>query len=114
MPGTSCDGSQAGADVSHRRTKRCDADDTEAARADQFAPNSRALDTREHDAAWYYEQPCRGGRRHFTGNVFYVGGSEGQRLRTELAAIVGDLLRWTCQQQAASNHPGDTEHDQAA
>lgn len=114
MPGTSRDESQLGADLSDRGTTRRDADNPTSAEVVPHAQPPRAPGTADGDATWCYEQSYRGGgRRHFTGDVSYVGGAEGQRLRAELAAVVADLLRWARQHQAAPN-PGDTDHGRAA
>ncbi|WP_190816982.1 hypothetical protein [Saccharopolyspora pogona] len=44
---------------------------------------------------WQHDQKrTRGDDRHFTGHVTRVGGSEGEKLRGELADAIGDLLRW--------------------
>lgn len=34
----------------------------------------------------------------FTGQVEYVGGAEGERMRTQLAAVLRDLLEWAAEQ----------------
>jgi hypothetical protein len=50
----------------------------------------------------------RGRVRHFTGRVTYLGGAEGERLCGELAAVIGDLLRWAViAQHAAEDVPDE-------
>jgi hypothetical protein len=48
---------------------------------------------------WQYDQPRkRGNNRCYTGHVDRIGGTEGDRLRGDLAAIISDLLDWAKQQ----------------
>ncbi|MFC9250981.1 hypothetical protein [Amycolatopsis thailandensis] len=63
--------------------------------------------------AWYLDQPFRGGRRRFVGEVTYVGGAEGQRVRREIASALASLLSWA-RQQATASGTSDTEDNQAA
>lgn len=54
-----------------------------------------------HQQVWWYDQPAntkRGKHRRYTGYVKRVGGTEGERIRRELAAIIYDLLDWAKQQ----------------
>jgi len=78
-----------------------------------FSRRNTGTDAAGGDQAWSYEQRFRGGRRHFTGEVTYIGGAEGERIRGELAAAIADLLRWA-RQQARPEQTITTEQDQAA
>ncbi|MGP4018813.1 hypothetical protein [Saccharopolyspora sp. 5N708] len=57
---------------------------------------------------WQYDpKRTRGNARHFTGHVTRVGGAEGQRLRGELADVIGDLLRWARTQHHGEDRDAD-------
>jgi hypothetical protein len=54
------------------------------------------------DAEWWYEQAAKGKRgthRRYTGHIQRIGGSAGEKVRADLAAIIRDLLEWAKQQQ---------------
>lgn len=56
------------------------------------------------DPEWCYDQPAKGNRgkhRRFRGVVKRIGGTEGDRIRRELAATIYELLVWAKQQQHA-------------
>ncbi|WP_275294603.1 hypothetical protein [Amycolatopsis sp. La24] len=61
--------------------------------------------------SWWYEQPFRGGRRRYTGNVTFIRGAEGSRLHAELAAVLAELLQWAQQLPASRS---TNENDKAA
>lgn len=79
--------------------------------------HGEADDSPLHDspeqALWRYDQPVRGGERHYAGYVTYLGGEEGERRRAELAAVLGELLRWAASPQEPHD-PRDHEQDRAA
>ena len=65
---------------------------------------------------WCYDQPAktkRGKHRRYHGLVKRVGGSEGERIRRELAATIYELLVWAKQQQQ-SNSEMDSREEGAA
>lgn len=61
---------------------------------------------------WRYEQPFRGGRRCYTGNVTFIVGAEGLRLRAELADVLAELLQWA--QQLPASRSINENDDKAA
>lgn len=68
----------------------------------------------QHQQVWWYDQPAQGRRgkhRRYTGYVKRVGGSEGERIRRELAAIIYDLLLWAKQQTETSHGEPDSGED---
>lgn len=49
---------------------------------------------------WSYRQHRRGNAdRQYVGRVIRIGGVEGERLRSNLAATIADLLVWATEQQ---------------
>ena len=63
-----------------------------------------------NNAEWWYDQRGKGKRgkdRRYTGHIHRIGGSAGEKIRADLAAIIRDLLEWAKQQQ-------DEQHDVAA
>lgn len=61
---------------------------------------------------WYDQKRKRGGDRRYSGHVNHVHGAEGERLRGEFAAVIGDLLEWAAQQvqnQSDSIADGEAE-----
>jgi hypothetical protein len=51
--------------------------------------------------AWWYDQHAKRGKhkhRRYIGHIKRVGGTEGERIRRELAATIYDLLDWAKQQ----------------
>lgn len=62
---------------------------------------------------WSYRQRARGSQRHFTGEVTYISGQEGERRRTELAAVLGKLLHWAAAEQQ-TDRCQDPDHRDAA
>ena len=58
--------------------------------------------------AWSYCQTgARRTSRTYTGHVTPVGGTEGERLRRELAAVVRDLLEWAARRDTQPGEGGD-------
>jgi hypothetical protein len=48
---------------------------------------------------WWYDQHAkRGKHRRYIGHIKRVGGTEGERIRRELAATIYELLDWAKQQ----------------
>jgi hypothetical protein len=67
---------------------------------DDYIKNLPEIDS--DNPAWSYDQPRkRGNNRHYRGHVDRIGGTEGDRLRGDLAAIVRDLLDWAARQTAS-------------
>lgn len=59
----------------------------------------RQPETAPDDTQWrYHYRAKRGPGWGFTAHVNYVGGSEAQRLRAELAVVIRDLLDWAATQ----------------
>lgn len=59
-------------------------------------------ETVSDDPVWCYDQPAKnrhGKHRIYIGRVNRMGGTEGKRIRRELAATIYDLLVWAKQQQ---------------
>lgn len=49
---------------------------------------------------WSYRQSRRGNAdRRYVGQVAFVGGTEGGRVRSDLAMVVADLLTWAADEQ---------------
>jgi hypothetical protein len=49
---------------------------------------------------WSYRQHRRGkADRQYVGRVRRIGGAEGERLRSNLAATIAELLMWAAEQQ---------------
>ncbi|MEV0049041.1 hypothetical protein AB0H34_00910 [Saccharopolyspora shandongensis] len=64
------------------------------------APDDNLPETGTDQPFWRYDQKrTRGDDHRFTGRVTRVGGAEGERLRGELADVIGDLLRWARSQE---------------
>jgi hypothetical protein len=67
--------------------------------------------TGSDQAVWrYYQGRKRGANRSFSGHATSVGGAEGERLRGELAAVIGELLDWAARQ----SHNESIEDGEAA
>lgn len=65
-------------------------------------------DTLGEPPAWSYCQTGpRGTSRTYTGQVTYVGGAEGERLRRELATVVRDLLEWASRRDTHPSEGGE-------
>ncbi|WP_139320805.1 hypothetical protein [Saccharomonospora sp. CUA-673] len=63
----------------------------------------------DQDVWWYDQKQKRGGDRRFSGHINRVGGTEGERLRGELAAVIRDLLHWAAEQQSRDESTEDGE-----
>jgi hypothetical protein len=61
---------------------------------------------------WYDQKRKRGGDRRYSGYVNHIHGAEGERLRGEFAAVIGELLDWAAQQ--IQNQPDSIEDGEAA
>jgi hypothetical protein len=69
------------------------------------------------DAEWWYDQKARGERgknRRYTGHVQRIGGTAGEKIRAELAAIIRDLLEWAQQQQEDAASQNESREDGGA
>jgi hypothetical protein len=55
----------------------------------------------------YHQKTKRGQNRCYHGHIRRVGGTEGQRLRGELAAVLRELLEWAVDNQDKSINPRD-------
>lgn len=67
-----------------------------------------------HQQVWWYDQPAqnkRGKHRRYTGYVKRIDGTEGARIRRELAATIYDLLLWAKLQQQANTAETDSRQD---
>lgn len=97
-------------------SRRVDADSAARAVVIPFpGENSQRFLGVDADSTWRYEHHVRGGGCHrFIGEVTYVGGTEGDRLRKELAAVIADLLQWAKQDQSRSDTDDLQECDRAA
>jgi hypothetical protein len=62
------------------------------------------------DPQWWYDQPRKrgGGVRRYWGEVEWIGGPEGDRLREKLNEIVRDLLDWANTERQKSETDSDT------
>lgn len=62
---------------------------------------------------WWYDQPRKRGKgvRRYWGEVEWIGGPEGARLRERLNDIVRDLLDWANTEQRKSETDSDTAAD---
>ena len=70
---------------------------------------------REEGKWRYHPRDARGRGRNFTGNVTYIGGGEGERLRGALAPVIRDLLDWAAtHQDTAADSPEDRDDRGAA
>lgn len=58
---------------------------------------------------WYDQRRKRGGDRRYSGHVNHVHGAEAERLRSELADVIRDLLDWAAQQQTGDHSTEDGE-----
>ncbi|GAA0528849.1 hypothetical protein [Saccharopolyspora erythraea] len=59
-------------------------------------------------AVWWYDQELqRGDTRRFSGYVNAIGGTEGDRLREELVAVIRDLLEWATCRRGSSENPSE-------
>ncbi|WP_190818676.1 hypothetical protein [Saccharopolyspora pogona] len=64
--------------------------------------------TGSEQAVWWYDQKLiRSGERRFSGHINTIGGTEGDRLRSELSAVTRDLLTWAAQQATESSEDGE-------
>ena len=82
------------------------------------SPSDAVLESGSDDPQWWYDQPRkRGGDRRYWGEVEWIGGPEGDRLRERLNDIVRDLLQWAHDERkksetdssADSGEDGDTD-----
>jgi hypothetical protein len=61
---------------------------------------------------WWYDQPRkRGEDRRYWGEVEWIGGPEGDRLREKLNDIVRDLLHWAHDERKKSATDSETGSD---
>lgn len=69
--------------------------------------------TGSDDPQWWYDQPRKrgGGVRRYWGEVEWIGGPEGDRLRERLNDIVRDLLDWATIEQRKSETDSETGSD---
>ncbi|MBY8855409.1 hypothetical protein K7711_02865 [Nocardia sp. CA2R105] len=57
---------------------------------------------------WSYSQSReRRSERQFSGHVRFLHGTQAERLRGELADVVGELLEWAAKQQSADHSAED-------
>jgi hypothetical protein len=70
------------------------------------------LQTDSDQQVWWYDQKRKRGDRRYSGHVNHIHGAEGERLRGEFAAVIGELLDWAAQQ--VQNQPDSTENGEAA
>lgn len=86
------------------------------ARPDQPSSHQAArLNTPPEQVSWTYTGSSERGRAlHFSGHVTYLGGAEGERLRGELSAVMGDLLRWAVVARNAAEDLSDHHEDTTA
>lgn len=66
--------------------------------------------TTSDQVVWWYDQTRKcGGNRRFSGHVNLIGGAEGDRLRSDLSAVIRDLLQWSAEQyRDQSTEDGET------
>lgn len=62
-------------------------------------PPDETGDDDASDGSWRHRVDRRGGGMEFTGQVTYVDGAEGERLRRELAAVTRELLTWAAERK---------------
>jgi len=64
------------------------------------------------DPVWWYDQSRkRGEDRRYWGEIEWIGGPEGDRLREKLNEIVRDLLGWAHTEQRKSETDSETGSD---
>jgi hypothetical protein len=76
------------------------------------SPSDAVPGTGSDDPVWWYDQPRkRGDDRRYWGEVEWIGGPEGDRLRERLNDIVRDLLDWANTERKKSETDSDTAAD---
>lgn len=102
--------------AAHGRPRTEPTEDVEGAAVVAFPRRHGDEDGSPHgpeQPVWRYDQRVRGSEHRFAGYVSYVGGDEGERVRAELATVLGELMRWAASQQDPDK-PGDQQKGRAA
>jgi hypothetical protein len=92
-----------GADVIHFSTS-----------AEEQATKESSKDCRDQGVWRYHQRNARGRDLNYIGHATYIGGAEGERLRSELALVIRDLLDWAATHESAAASPEERSDRGAA
>ncbi|WP_157368125.1 hypothetical protein [Alloactinosynnema sp. L-07] len=52
---------------------------------------------------WYIQNRNRGDRRKYSGRINRISGPESERVRSELAEVIGELLEWAARRTGSQS-----------